>query len=393
MKKRETQEALEPPRVTITNTADKSQYAFDPVVPPKSFIGNLNVFRWAIILAILTIVLSFAIVWNHSSPKNLALNVIVLIAAFTMLLSEIRRAMRPRSPLLVTITKQGLTVKFGRSPWGETLSVKASEILCAKIISAAGGARTIAVFTQRARPWLLPTCEEAVDPMAESLRGLLRLNVASSRSTEHPTVDVAGTLLGQGDYPKPHPDRRVEILCEEGVLRIRINRLFRMSFIQIVFLAWLFPVAALGAVVLVAHRQKPSFNPMAANPAPFWTLVFFGLLLLLVVSGSFRSVALIATPDYLWVKKRFGIFYSAQKWSRDRISTFSVHIVASQVRTNREHRKILLITEDGRAHSIVSTTRIALSQLGFIATELRQYYGPANSAQPMPSGQTPMNHG
>jgi hypothetical protein len=204
---------------------------------------------------------------------------------------------------------------------------------------------------------------------------------------------VAGTLLGQGDYPKPHPDRRVEILCEEGVLRIRINRLFRMSFIQIVFLAWLFPVAALGAVALVAHRQKPSFNPLAANPAPFWTLVFFGLLLLLVVSGSFRSVALIATPDYLWVKKRFGIFYSAQKWSSDRISTFSVHIVASQVRTNREHRKILLITEDGRAHSIVSTTRIALSQLGFIATELRQYYGPANSAQPMPSGQTPMNHG
>ncbi len=376
--------------VVIRDTPDGVEYIFPPQPTISSLNDKIKRFRRPLIYAAIAIAL-----YVISSHQDFDLYFFIkagflLILAITGLIAG---TMRGRSPVSIAISPDGITVKQGSRAWGKPVNIAPTDIIGAKMTAGVTVPEKWSVTIQRHStiPLALASgTREDMEHLADTLRQVLKLNVATTDSANPTGADVPGANVAPvvspefWDYPEPPPDKRVVVIPADGLLVVKLKGLSQITgtggILALVGLS-LAAFAMLWALQ-ISQPHGINFNPWMPNAKTFWIGSAFIIGILWLISEMFRTVTLVATPETLSVLYNRLFIRRTRHWPRDQIANFSVRIHKAQSRygSTVEYRRLYLYRTNKKPVVIVNTRMLKFSQIGYIATELRHFYGAATDA-------------
>ena len=184
------------------------------------------------------------------------------------------------------------------------------------------------------------------------------------------------------DYPKPSADARATFVELPGLLSIEFKRFssaWTFSSMAAALLIFL-PFSLLASTVAWHLLRQPTVRLMGAlsvHRFVGFTAFFVSWFLLagFIVSGL-KRVIFVATPEMLVRRVATPLWSTKKQWLTSQIGTFMVLETASTGRHSQTMRRLLLIApaKPRRPESLLKTPILAMAQVGYAATLLRQFY-------------------
>ena len=376
--------------VVIRDTPDGVEYIFPPPPTISSLNEKIKRFRRPLIYAAIAIAL-----YVVSSHRDFDLYFfikagILLILAITGLIAG---SMRGRAPLCIAIQPDCITVKQGSRAWGKPVKIAQSDIIGARMTAGRTVPEkwSVTILRHSTIPLILASgTREDMEHLADSLRQVMKLDVTTTDSVNQTgsndsTASVASAVAPEfWDYPEPLPDKRVVVIPTEGLLVVKLKGLSQITGMRgmLTLLALSLAAFAMVSALQLSQPHGINFNPWMPNVKSFWVGSAFIIAILWLTSEIFRTVTLVATPETLSVLHQRMFIRRTRHWPRDQIANFSVRVHKTQSRYGAtiEYRRLYLNRENKKPVMIVNTRNLKFSQLGYIATEMRHFYGAATGA-------------
>jgi hypothetical protein len=376
--------------VIIRDMPDGVEYIFPPRRTTSSLNSTIKRFRKPLIYAAIAIA-----IYIISSHQDFDLYFIIkagilLILAATGLIAG---AMRGRSPVCVAIRPDGIRVKQGSRAWGRPVNIVQSDIIGAKMTAGPAAPEQWSMIIQRHStiPMTLASGTlAAMEHLADSLRRVLNLNVTTTDPVNPTEANAATASVAPAvspefwDYPEPLPDKRVVVIPTDGLLVVKLKGLSQITGIRgaLALLGLLLAAFAMLSALQLSQPHGIHFNPWMPNAKTIWIGSAFIIGILWLASEAFRTVTLVATPEKLSVLYQRGFIRRTRHWPSDQIATFSVRVHKTQSRYGAtiEYRRLYLHRKNKKPVVIINTRVLKFSQLGYIATEMRHFYGAATGA-------------
>ena len=373
--------------VVVRHTPDGVEYIFAPRPTISSLNEKIKRFRKPLIYAAIAIALYAASSHQDFDLYFLIKAGILLILAITGLIAG---SMRGRAPVCIVIRPDCITVKQGSRAWGKPVTIAHTDIIGAKMTVGRTVPEqwTVTILRHSTAPLILASgTRQDMEHLVDSLRQVTKLNVTTTASVNQtePGDSTAGVAPAVSpefwDYPEPSPDKNVVVIPTEGLLVVKLKGLSQITGMRGMLALMALSLAAFAIVwaLQISQPHVANSNPWMPNAKAFWVGSAFIIGILWLISEIFRTVTLVATPETLSVLHQRMFIRRTRHWPRDQIANFSVRVHKTQSRYGAtiEYRRLYLNRVNEKPVIIVNTRNLKFSQLGYIATEMRHFYGAA----------------